>query len=444
MATSALKLATCKRVTRTSTSLLCLLLLVFLPTVSQGASEKDECNIEHLEQRRISPTSVTIAWSQHCPEDKLTRYKFYVRHKEFQACDDKSKTIKRRIISETNVTAREKTIDELHPFSRYTIELVAVVRQGNRNSALKRELEVISPQEPPTLKVSNLEVVEHEATMLAFSWTPIPLEDPRVLLDQARCEQFQSRLGQLHYKMTDVSEGVIVREGKLSLTATSLEVDNLNAGSEYSLSIFATNPEGQFSQSAGSTVTGRTLAAAHDVTMVVVGVIVGLLVIIILVAVYLFLRRRGLAQRRKPIPQGETGVYSAERPILRTPQRADVVRPYSDNSLSGRKSMEDRPLPPRPGKPEPIYQEIPANGTKAPLAKEEEEEYDEAKYDDGEETGFLQPRVPTPSSVTEEDEDGYLKPNFHRFQSTEKGDDDGVPAPIPMISYGSSQDPLRT
>ena len=73
-----------------------------------------------------------------------------------------------------------------------------------------------------------------------------------------------------------------------------------------------------------------------------------------------------------------------------------------------------RPLPPRPGKPEPIYQEIPTNGLKAPLAKEEEEEYDEAKYDDGEEKGFLQPRPPTPSSVTEEDEDGYLKPNFHR------------------------------
>ena len=36
----------------------------------------------------------------------------------------------------------QKRIDELHPFSRYTIELVAVVRQGNRNSALKRELEV--------------------------------------------------------------------------------------------------------------------------------------------------------------------------------------------------------------------------------------------------------------------------------------------------------------
>ena len=73
-----------------------------------------------------------------------------------------------------------------------------------------------------------------------------------------------------------------------------------------------------------------------------------------------------------------------------------------------------RPLPPRPGKPEAIYQEIPANGLKAPLAKEEEEENNEAKVADGEETGFLQPRAPIPSSVTEEDEDGYLKPNFHR------------------------------
>ena len=41
------------------------------------------------------------------------------------------------------------------------------------------------------------------------------------------------------------------------------------------------------------------MAAAHDVNMVVVGVIVGLLVIIILVAVYLFLRRRGLPQVTK-------------------------------------------------------------------------------------------------------------------------------------------------
>ena len=46
----------------------------------------------------------------------------------------------------------------------------------------------------------------------------------------------------------------------------------------------------------GSTITATTAAAGHDVTMVVVGIIVGLIFIVILVALYAFLRRRGLSQ----------------------------------------------------------------------------------------------------------------------------------------------------
>ena len=47
----------------------------------------------------------------------------------------------------------------------------------------------------------------------------------------------------------------------------------------------------------GSTIEAKTLAAeGHDVTMVVVGIIVGLIFIVILVALYAFLRRRGLPQ----------------------------------------------------------------------------------------------------------------------------------------------------
>ena len=46
----------------------------------------------------------------------------------------------------------------------------------------------------------------------------------------------------------------------------------------------------------GSTITATTAAAGHDVTMVVVGIIVGLIFIVILVALYAFLRRRGLPQ----------------------------------------------------------------------------------------------------------------------------------------------------
>jgi len=433
---------------RSPIALLSLLLVAFLPMVSYGASGGNDCSVDGVEQRLVSPTSVTISWSTQCPEQKLKYFRFYLTHKEYRACDDKTKKADLLTSKEYNVSAREVTIYGVHAFSRYTIMVRAVpkrveARQGMQ-AADSSEIEVLTPQSRPTLRIKEMALVESEATKLSFTWADLPLHDPRIVLKQNECDQFQSLPGQLHYKMVKGSEGVIVREGNLSLTTSSLEVESLAADTEYSINIFVTDSEGRYDPAAGSTITARTLAAeGHDVTMVVVGVIVGLIFIVILVALYAFLRRRGLPQRRKPSPRVETGVYSADRPILRTP-RADVVRPYSDNSTSGRKSMEDRPLPPRPGKPEPIYQEIPTNGLKAPLAKEEEEEYDEAKYEDGEEKGFLQPRVPTPSSVTEEDEDGYLKPNFHRFQSTEKGDDDGVPAPIPMISYGSSQDPLRT
>jgi len=425
------------------------LLLVFLPMVSHG---RDECSIDRVKEMGVSPTSVTIAWSYECPEDKLNIFKFYVEHQDYNACDDKTKNVKLLVPKERDVSAREVTIYGLQPFSRYNISVKAVPKRNmNMKSVESSIIEVITPQSLPTLRIEEMKVVEAQATKLGFTWARLNLHHPRVVLKQSDCEQFESRLGQLHYKLVETSEGVLdpllegvlVRDGNLSLSATSLEVEGLTADTEYSIGIFATNPQGRYDPAAGSTVSARTLTASHDMTMVVVGIIVGIILIVFLVVIYVFLRRHGLPQRRKPLPRVETGVYSADRPILRTP-RADVVRPYSESSTSGRKSMEDRPLPPRPGKPEPIYQEIPANGLKAPLAKEEEEEYDEAKFDDGEETGFLQPRAPTPSSVTEEDEDGYLKPNFHRFQSTEKGDDDGVPAPIPMISYGSSQDPLRT
>ena len=87
---------------------------------------------------------------------------------------------------------------------------------------------------------------------------------------------------------------------------------SLTADTEYSLSIFVTDTEGEYEQGAsnqpfssfsvfdnlvtGSTVSGRTVAASHDVTMVVVGIVVGLALILLLVALYAFLRRRGLPQ----------------------------------------------------------------------------------------------------------------------------------------------------
>ena len=89
------------------TTTLGLLLLVFLPMVSHGASGGEECSIDRVEQRLVSPTSVTIAWSYQCPEEKLKHFRFYVTHKEYRACDDKSKKADLLTSNENNVSARK-------------------------------------------------------------------------------------------------------------------------------------------------------------------------------------------------------------------------------------------------------------------------------------------------------------------------------------------------
>ena len=98
--------ATSHIMARSSTAL-SLLLVAFLPMVSNGASSSNTCSVDGVEQMLVSPTSVTIAWSYQCPEEKLKHFRFYVTHKEYRACDDKSKKAALLTSNEKNVSARE-------------------------------------------------------------------------------------------------------------------------------------------------------------------------------------------------------------------------------------------------------------------------------------------------------------------------------------------------
>ena len=92
---------------RCSSALLSLLLVAFLPMVSYSASSSNTCSVDGVGQRLVSPTSVTIAWSSQCPEEKLKYFRFYLTHKEYRACDDKSKKADLLTSKEYNVSARE-------------------------------------------------------------------------------------------------------------------------------------------------------------------------------------------------------------------------------------------------------------------------------------------------------------------------------------------------
>ena len=90
------------------------LLLVFLPMVSHGASGRDECSIDRVKEMGVSPTNVTIAWSYECPEDKLNIFKFYVEHLDYNACDDKTKSVKLLVPKERDVSAREVILNSVN------------------------------------------------------------------------------------------------------------------------------------------------------------------------------------------------------------------------------------------------------------------------------------------------------------------------------------------
>ena len=89
------------------------LLLVFLPMVPHGASGRDECSIDRVKEMGVSPTSVTIAWSYECPEEKLNIFKFYVEHLDYNACDDKTKNVKLLVPKERDVSAREVILNSV-------------------------------------------------------------------------------------------------------------------------------------------------------------------------------------------------------------------------------------------------------------------------------------------------------------------------------------------
>lgn len=358
----------------------------------------------------VTATKADVSWSFDCPTVKLSSFKFEVAHQSYLGCDDKSLKANIEFIKNIPASARQLSITNgsswsLLAHSRYLLTLKAIPKTGR---AIKTDLDFSTPLQLPQHRLEvQEEQGEQEEGSIEVSWgRPPPWS----------CTQGEELPGGIVFWVEDRA-GAKLQEDQLSPTTTSVKVSSLQPASPYSLHLVLSDPQGRYDQSAVVEVTRETApAAGQDQLMVGVGVCLGLLTIVLLLALGYWLCRRHRAGQQKSVTLGEGG-YSPQAPILR-PGRGDTLGP-------GKRTSTD-PLPPRPGHREPIYQEI----GQAPLAREEEEEEE-----------LLQARVPTPASVTEEDEEGYLRPNFHRFELLQQGE--ASEAPIPMVSYGSSRDDLK-
>ena len=73
-----------------------------------------KCSVDNVKEIGVTPTSVTIVWSSECPEDQLNIWKFYVDHQDYNACDDKTKSVKLLVPKERDVSAREVILNSVN------------------------------------------------------------------------------------------------------------------------------------------------------------------------------------------------------------------------------------------------------------------------------------------------------------------------------------------
>ena len=73
-----------------------------------------QCSVDNVKEIGVTPTSVTIVWSSECPEDQLNYWKFYVEHQDYNACDDKTKSVKLLVPKERDVSAREVILNSVN------------------------------------------------------------------------------------------------------------------------------------------------------------------------------------------------------------------------------------------------------------------------------------------------------------------------------------------
>ena len=89
----------------------------------------DCCEIKDLEHNSLTSTSVVLTWNLgDCEGKKVERYKAYPKHLRYKACDAGVKDDAVSAVFETFDT--RVTLTELRPYSRYEIEVIAVVSGG--------------------------------------------------------------------------------------------------------------------------------------------------------------------------------------------------------------------------------------------------------------------------------------------------------------------------
>ena len=340
-------------------------------------------------------------------------------------------------LSTTNLT-----ISNLLPFSLYKMELYMTSKEGQFSSPAM-ETEILTGASQPH-RPCNLSISDN-----LLQWSP-----PFPPTGQLQGYQVRWRIAGREESDWEISDYLTGEEVFCHDNLACYNIVDVEDNQKYSFQVRAFNKDVKSGSEWSDMVYFMETDNGVDMKLVMTVIII-LTVSLLLCLVIIFLlhkfniwsRLRGFKQTKsdddytvRPIIKNSDSLTRLTMPravsppvMVTTPDRSpsSEVELRNLTTTSQRASLSRRscldPLPPVPGKEEPVYDE---------LVKKPSQPLDEDNY--------LAPNPARVASVESLDEEGYLRPNYHRHQllDTRSPVRECLP-PIPPVSY-SSQDQLQS
>lgn len=236
--------------------------LLFGVSENEGRIGQDTCVHEDDISIKTTATKVKLTWINVCDVDEIDMYKVHYTHDAYQACHDGRKDPDSPSgFGTIETTSPEALIENLHPFSKYSIQLTVLKKSVSGKKRIRPERHSIAASTEFSIpkakaQLSTLDYsYKNTATKLTFNWSPPLLS--------SQCDKFYSHLGSYVYVLRGIDpwSREDVRKGVLDTTQTLVEVTDLKPYSNYIFFLYLTNTANEYDSDVYLKLEEMTLAA---------------------------------------------------------------------------------------------------------------------------------------------------------------------------------------
>ena len=357
-------------------------------------------------------------------------------HLQFLACPDQPGT---REEEKVELDEGVGHLEHLHPHSLY---LVRLERGGEVVKEQNITTRAALPDGGPIASIASV-----STSSLMFTWPRIDIE----------CKKQRSQLAGIRYILKTDPNEEIVREGRLQLTTTDLELSELEPATSYSLSLHLARADGRWDSGSGRKIDVTTLPLSRlplHLLLLLLPIVIVLLGLLVLLLVRLARRTKQKVQFKKDVKRylQEDSVNLSYRASSSSSQATSATYIMEEPTYAVIPPKPRETIDPLPEVPEAELTKHEA-GTISTLYKEEARSSVQRETFSGnvqlarersvgegsKEVGYVwvagSKTLAEEENAEDEDGEGYLRANFGRTPLKEVGDESHDIVGIPAVSY---------